>query len=288
MLLDEKNFLKILEYGKIQTDKMVECISKLLELELYRDNNTYTLSSNNFVVDITPDECTVIFVEEHLNTLLSHIQIYLNQYFHKKHIFYYLLKYFTKIAKSNTSNFNYKNPTLKINKTFCDCIFTDNYCVDSNIFIIPQGFNIFTHRFDHINHKPFFIYQTVDYYNHKFVHPENIEYSHDYPHQRIDNHSDSRNSQYLHLNDDVLSRINNKSPTDKLKLIEKNLALIFKPEDYNIFLKDYFYDSDEYYYEDSFYKVVDGNVFVNNTKNKIASFMFKKGCTLADSIRYVL
>lgn len=143
--MDEKSLAKILEYGKISEGEALKQISALLELDLYyeEENNLYTLSNEFMVLDITGNECSLIFVDEHLNSKITNIRKYLLHFIQKKHIFLYILKYI--IGCTNGIPATGKEGTLQSYKCICSCIFTGKYCKVFDLNSIRDDFNIFTH-----------------------------------------------------------------------------------------------------------------------------------------------
>jgi len=144
--MDERLLAKILEYGKIPEDKALARISEVLELEFYYEEEAalYTLSNEFLVLDVSKDGCTLIFVDEALNTKTDIIRRYLSQFIHEKHIFFYLLRYLINCTKQITSTT--ERGSLATHKCICSCIFTGKYCQTYELSSVHTDFNIFTHE----------------------------------------------------------------------------------------------------------------------------------------------
>jgi len=154
--MEENILIKVLEYGKVSDLNAFKAISSSLSLEFYCESNPvlYTLSSENFVLDISEDSsCVLTFVDDCLNSRFAYIQEYLSFYSRKKKLFYFLLKFLISCTSESADN-KAKNDTSdsEISKTgkylyFCDCIATEAYCNSFNLSSISKSnYNIFTHR----------------------------------------------------------------------------------------------------------------------------------------------
>ncbi|KAM0680410.1 hypothetical protein GINT2_001470 [Glugoides intestinalis] len=144
--MKDENLIKVLEYGKIETRKAFNAICNTLGLELYfeAENELFTLSSDFFVLDICKEECSLIFVDESLNTKLSYIELYFRNFLSQKQLFYYLLRYLLECGRAVSSQENQQG-TLKKHKAFCSCILTKKYCETFDLAKVEPNFNIFTH-----------------------------------------------------------------------------------------------------------------------------------------------
>jgi hypothetical protein len=139
----EEFLLKVLEYGRMPDLEAFKAIAEALGLEFYHESPSmlYTLSSESFLLDISGDACTMIFVEEDLNSRLGYIQEYLNHFLPQKHIFYCILRFLTRRSENPQPR-----PDCSVYKVLCNCILRGDYCANfdpgqdarSNI-------NVFTH-----------------------------------------------------------------------------------------------------------------------------------------------
>lgn len=143
--MEEKNLTKILEYGKISLEESLQKICKVLNLEFYLDKDLeiFTISSDFFVLDIQNKNCTLIFVDEELNSRLTYIQSYLNNFLENQFMFYYILKYL-KSSNSYSENKDKVSDCSKY-KCICNCIVGGEYCQVFDLSKVPASFNIFTH-----------------------------------------------------------------------------------------------------------------------------------------------
>lgn len=138
----EEHLLKVLEYGKISDVDAFRAMGEALGLQFYHESSPtlYTLSSESFLLDISEDACTIIFVEEELNTKLEYVQRYLNHFLSRRHLFYCLLRFLAKKSEDSP----YPGPDCSIHKVFCNCILGRNYCMSFDP-VEAADINIFTH-----------------------------------------------------------------------------------------------------------------------------------------------
>lgn len=146
-MLDAHTLAKLLEYGKISATDTFSQIGALLGLEFYyeQENDLYTLSNEVFVLDISKGECTLLFVDESLNARMEHIRQYLLNFTPKQHVFFHLLRYLTSCTSGAVPTAHVAG-SLERHKCICSCIFTGEYCQTFDLSVIPENFNIFTHR----------------------------------------------------------------------------------------------------------------------------------------------
>ena len=230
-------------------------------LEFYSEANgtVYTICSNTFVLDITKENCTLLFVEDEYNSQFLYVQKYLNAYFLDKVVFYRLLKFFTRVVnlelRSVQNNSHHGRPVMNINqshikakldkyKNICECVFTDQYCYEESAANFPVGYNIYTHRIEYTHFEPILSFSG------------NISDGIDFYHG------------------------------NKTYRLSPNLCNYFREDDFSVRAFDLLPKSKLYYYERDNIKVVEGNVYVDNEKCKIASFIFKKGCSLKDALAF--
>lgn len=143
-LMREEFLLKVLEYGKMPDLEAFKAMAEALGLEFYHESPSmlYTLSSESFLLDISRESCSMIFVEEELNSRLGYIQQYLNHFLPKKHVFYCILRF---LAKRNEGP-SQSRPDCSVYKVFCNCILRGDYCVNFDPDQAGKNnFNAFTH-----------------------------------------------------------------------------------------------------------------------------------------------
>lgn len=152
-----ENILLLLDHF---TDDLYVAICKSLNLELYIEDQTTTISGNKFVVDIVKKENTqsvlLYFLEENYQEFFEHLKTYFDVCLAQKNmkLFYYLLKFLSKIERSkNESKFCkiIKNQYFEI----CQCVFSNVSTVEFIDDVVKKGngYNIFTHR-----HERLFVY----------------------------------------------------------------------------------------------------------------------------------
>jgi len=175
MRYDENILLALLEYESIPSESLWSDIATALDLYYYKEENTHTLCSNTFVLDISEAACTLQFVNENLNKKFGYIQKYLNEYLGRKDLFYLILRYFATVEGSikkrdlvngQPSSVNGRSsmpPRPSISevkkkyktKKLCHCVFDGDYCERENDFLMKEeGYNIFLHRKGYVRSNP--------------------------------------------------------------------------------------------------------------------------------------
>lgn len=146
------NIILLLDYF---TDDLYVSICKSLNLELYIEDTTTTISGNKFVIDIVKnnnkENVFLYFLEENYHKFFEHIKIYFEICLTKKNtqLFYYLLRFLSKM--DNTKS---KSDSCKIVKKeyfdICECVFASNSEIEPIDEVVKRGngYNIFTHRFE--------------------------------------------------------------------------------------------------------------------------------------------
>lgn len=163
MLYSEHVFLLLLDLHALDKPIVFRNMAALLGLEFFEDpdQQLYTISSDQFVLDISPDGCSLLFVDEHLSDNLKYIQHYFNFYFGDKHTFYFLLRFFVRFSSHRPRDVSLinaiNNSNLKKHKNICECVFSNNYCIQMQINEVKNNYNIFTHRKDKVNESPFLV-----------------------------------------------------------------------------------------------------------------------------------
>lgn len=199
-----------------------------------------------FVLDITSEGFTLLFVDETLNSRLKHIQTYLNAYLSNPRTLYYLIRFFTRFTVQAPRQLNLAEQPgiahLSKYKNICECVFSEVFCIQKQLDEIEMGYNIFTHR---------------------------IEYTHAVPLLSLT--FGVSGEEYVEFKEGVR--------------ILKNLFWYFHPEEFNMKSAD-FLPPGEYYYDDGRIKAVEGNIYVEGTRCALASFMYKAGLSLRDSVEY--
>lgn len=147
--MDEIALIKIFELNAVSDLEYFKMVSTALDLEFYHEESPvlFTFCNDTFVLDVSGSlNCTLIFVDDNLNSKTSYLNEYLNYFVKKKEIFYFILKflaYFDK-QKKPMASFNLKS------HYFCDCVFTGNYCDNIKI---KENFNIFTHKYYDVEYE---------------------------------------------------------------------------------------------------------------------------------------
>ena len=253
MLYSEANLLKLLEYGKLSLHSLCESIARAMDLEFYSEANSpvHTICSNAFVLDITEEGCSLLFVEDEHNTQFLYVQEYLNAYFSDRVAFYHLLKFFTRVVSLDSGQDSQRcdkniSGRLDRHKNICECVFTDQYCYTGQKTVFPVGYNIYTHRTEHTHFDPILSF------------PSDIDTDTgiDFP-----------------CNGTVYK-------------LSPNLCSYFREDAFSIRVFDQLPQSDLYYYERDGIRVVNGDVYVENRKCGVASFIFKKGCSLGEALAF--
>ncbi|EQB61679.1 hypothetical protein NAPIS_ORF00751 [Vairimorpha apis BRL 01] len=149
MIIKENVLHKILDYENIDICSILKKISEILNIQFFQDNEIFTLGNEYFIIDINND-LHITFVEE----TLYDIYRYLLKFF---------ILYFSKIKT--------KNEVKNVKSGFCECISSYNYCDLSNFISTKNNliFNIFTHRYESFEFKPYFFskpeYIALDNFN---------------------------------------------------------------------------------------------------------------------------
>lgn len=249
----EDVLIKVLEYGKISNIDSFKAISQALSLEFYYESNPilYTLSSENFVLDISEDlTCTLTFVNDELNLKFDYIQKYLTFYLTNKKYFYFLLKFLVHCSSNQLNDedtlesADYEkdmdNSKISVHRFFCDCIMSSKYCckVTLNNIRIPD-FNIFTHQ----TYEKEYIPQIKD--------------------------------------DAGLEYVNMLLPFVFKPYKIENLAWFFIPDGFKV---NHMNNNSNSIYLFENLKIVGKSIYINDERSQIASFGFNHGLTLKESI----
>ncbi len=251
MLYSEKVLIKLLEYGKMTNYNVYKSIASILGLEFYNepDESVFSICSEAFVLDVTNKSSTLIFVDEELNKdEYKFIEKYFNQYLDDKKTFYYLLKFFTKVI-------DLENISSAKNK------------ISENILLEAHG--------DLKECKT--ICSCI--FGKNYCYKEKIKLL---PGYNIFTHRYDKI-----YNDPFLVLENNKNSREIEEYqLENNLSLYFKEKDFTVDLIKKLSLDKPHYYENNNYRVNGRNIYIDNQKNKFASFLFKKGLSLEESIKY--
>lgn len=281
MLYSEKNFIKLLEYDQMDSYNAYNSMALILGLEFYSepDKFVYSICSHAFLLDINDESCSLIFVDEKINDqkYKKQVETYFNEFLANKLVFYYLLKFFTKIIDLDLSTNIHNNSDLFTNtdnkleistvcgdlqsyKTMCKCIYSGNYCFKNKIPMIPD-YNIFTHRYDILFKNPF---MAVEITNNNYILENNLSLY--FSGKELTVELLKKLSTYFFESGDTCIKGNNASINGGKNKIAR-------------IMKSYFFESGD--------TSINGkNVCINGKKNKIASFLFKKGLSLDKSIIY--
>ncbi|ELQ74995.1 hypothetical protein THOM_2037 [Trachipleistophora hominis] len=160
----ETNLVYLLESSKYFDFDFLPEISTLLNLQLIKEGNIYTLSSQVFVIDIYDNTVTVLFVDEKWNERFAYLKQYFESCLRKRDflLFFVLLRHFLRHedpAKTYLLHNEYeyvrrvnaitlyrsrcgKNILFKHGLYFCECVFYSStqitsleHALDVNIFV---------------------------------------------------------------------------------------------------------------------------------------------------------
>lgn len=246
----EENLIKLLEYGKMPASDIYESIAQTLGLEFYVEPSgpVYTICSNTFVLDISSASCSLIFVEDAHNSQFFHVQQYLNAYFSDKAVFYRLLKFFIK-----TVDLEEQKATVDGTAYAASCGLDRHKnvceCVFTGKYCIAQPLGAIPEGYNIFTHR----------------------------------------SEYTHFSPLLSLPVDSSATVDlfvdgRRAGLRPNLYAYFTPEAFSLHAIAQLPVSSEYFYEGDGIKVQGRNVYVNGAKCRIASFIFKKGCSLRDAL----
>lgn len=164
MSYSEKNLLKLLDYEHLDIQMFLEKMSKVLNLQYFKDETTkiYTLAGTSFVIDFFEKKFKLIFVDESWYCKFRYVEYFLNYYFNSKDLipFYNFIRYFSQFDKTHEPNGTSQN----LNNLVCQCIHNYQYCINSNFTDTLSRsndgeavYNIFSHKEEYHFYNPFFI-----------------------------------------------------------------------------------------------------------------------------------
>lgn len=250
-MLNEELLLKILEYNKISLPDSLQLIGAFLGLEFYHEPETdlFTLSSSFFVLDISSNECTLIFVNESLNTSQPYISTYLTYFLQDKHIFFYLLKYLVNCIKDTSPQTPISH---RVVRSTCTCLFSPQYCRTFELDTVPPGVNIFTHTVMSV---------PLEYY---FYRP----------------------GEDIGGMDRTSEMDQNGEMNQKLKRDYWNVSVLIGADNFDKKYLGRFANPGDLFYEDGEIKVYNMSVYVKGKRSSVASLAFLRGCTLKESLYF--
>ncbi|KAI4292494.1 hypothetical protein PAPHI01_1768 [Pancytospora philotis] len=239
----------LLEYGKIQQPDAYKMMAAVLGLEFYSEEDSappiYTICSDTFVLDITPSSCNLMFVEESKGAEFASIQRYLDYYLQNKLVFYRLLKFFVSVVRLE-SGADVSFPQDAASGP------ADLRQYKSICRCVLDGDYCFRSKISTIP-------AGYNIFTHRF--------------ERAPINS-------------PLSGLKDGAPPDDCASIEQpvNLYDYFSTADFSAKVFSRWAGRYECYYEGDGVRVSRGDVFLDGTKCRLASFAFKKGCSLRDAL----
>lgn len=176
MLYSEPVLLQLLEGGALSFPDALHAIAGALGLEFFRDpaQSLLSLGAESFVLDVVvsdacPPVCTLILVDEELMPRLLHVQHYLSAHMNNLPVLYHLLRFFVHLSAGNaslgagiaTGTASFRNFEVSEHysntRCCCQCVFTGEYCISSDLKTLEENYNIFTHRKDFVISDPFVV-----------------------------------------------------------------------------------------------------------------------------------
>ncbi|TBU04467.1 hypothetical protein CWI38_0375p0020 [Hamiltosporidium tvaerminnensis] len=174
--------LECLKNPKLEYGTVFLFMEKKLPIQYFKEENTYTLSGKNFVLDIKNDISKIFFVEDSYNVHFEYLEFYFNKLLSKKDFFtfFFAFKYFLYFDYSSKNDNNSNILKLHSGLWFCECLFSENPCIIYDIHQLVKMseksenrnafYNIFTHRYEIFYEK--YILPVFD----KSINAETIDY----------------------------------------------------------------------------------------------------------------
>jgi len=249
MTYSEANLAKLLEYGKMAPSRLYEAVAGVLGLEFYSEQDghsppIYTICSNTFVLDITESTCSLIFVDESRNAEFGVVQKYLNAYLGSPLIFFHLLKFFVSCVDLTQADCGAPPDDASMVQRDLQEYKTICSCLFGGAYCLGHKIGRIPRGYNIFTHR----------------------------------NEDNLYNPIIYKDAADCGRM------DGGPCISRNLSDYFTLDSYTVNTPEAFSEPSQFHYSSGKLRVAGGDVFMDGERCKIASFVFKKGRTLADAI----